>query len=111
MWRITELLKPDRKILFDLQPGAFDYQPEEEEINRQQHARICSDLLPGYLHIGTPMNIVKYQYRRLRAMARQSLEISQRRIAPVVAVHKRQFDRRNPFQQISQLVIKATCHH
>jgi hypothetical protein len=60
----------------------------KKKINRAGHALMCFDLVPGGLHLFTPMNVVKHKNGLLARMGKALIEIPQRGLLAVVAIEK-----------------------
>src|ERR1700722_10172772 len=109
--RYTIFLKPDGKVLLHLKLTAHDHQPKKKEIYRHHHPGVGLDLCPGLLHLRTPVDIVKHQHGRPSQMPEEKIEILQRRLIAVIAIHKRQINRPGSIQQWRQDEIKIPLHY
>jgi hypothetical protein len=56
-------------------PRSEKNQTEHKQINRCAHLPMGNDLFPGFLHTGTPVDIVKDEHRIFLAMTDQHIEV------------------------------------
>ncbi len=64
-------------MLFYLERGIEKHQSDEKKVNGEKYFRVFADTIPGFLHLRTPVDIIKHINALLWLVLEQPIKISQ----------------------------------